>query len=134
MQAERPFRVRHYECDAYGHLNNTTYLHYLEEVEIETGGRRPGHIDIRYVSPVSFGDTVVVTAHDADGGRGYEFLRGDDLVYDDATNEVSWEISWEGVDGEPTAMHFHGPALAGEDAGVVQGIGVDGIIQKPFQH
>ena len=75
---ERSFRVRHYECDAYGHLNNTAYLHYLEEVEVDTGtaaGRRPCHIDIRYVTPASFGDTVTVTAADGpDGARHYTFL------------------------------------------------------------
>ena len=28
---ERIFRVRHYECDAYGHVNNTNYLRYMQE-------------------------------------------------------------------------------------------------------
>lgn len=45
--------------------------------------------------------------------------------YDDSSNEVWWEVSWEGLEGTPTAMHFHGPATAGENAGVIQGIGVD---------
>ena len=27
----RTFRIRHYECDAYGHLNNTAYLRYLDD-------------------------------------------------------------------------------------------------------
>jgi acyl-CoA thioester hydrolase len=76
---ERSFRVRHYECDAYGHLNNTAYLHYLEEIEIDEGvaaGRRLRNIDIRYVAPVSFGDTVTVTVgNDGNGGRSYTFTR-----------------------------------------------------------
>ena len=25
------FRVRYYECDAYGHLNNTNYLRWMQE-------------------------------------------------------------------------------------------------------
>ncbi|MCP4165320.1 MAG: acyl-CoA thioesterase [Chloroflexi bacterium] len=28
---EREFRIRHYECDACGHVNNAVYLAYLEE-------------------------------------------------------------------------------------------------------
>lgn len=29
------FRVRHYECDAYGHLNNANYIRYMEEAAFE---------------------------------------------------------------------------------------------------
>jgi acyl-CoA thioester hydrolase len=29
------FKVRHYEMDAYGHVNNAVYLHYLEQAAIE---------------------------------------------------------------------------------------------------
>ncbi len=60
------FRIRHYECDAYGHLNNTTYLRYLDEVEIDAGlagtGWGMAQADITYVSPLGFGDSVTVTA------------------------------------------------------------------------
>ena len=30
MISERSFRVRTYECDSYGHVNNANYLNYLE--------------------------------------------------------------------------------------------------------
>ncbi len=76
---DRSFRVRHYECDAYGHLNNTAYLHYLEEIEIDAGiavGQRLRHIDIRYIASASFGDTLAVTAEDGSGGgREYSYVR-----------------------------------------------------------
>ena len=29
------FRVRQYECDAYGHLNNVNYIRYLQEAIVE---------------------------------------------------------------------------------------------------
>ena len=29
------FKVRHYEMDALGHVNNAVYLHYLEQAAIE---------------------------------------------------------------------------------------------------
>ena len=28
---QRSFRIRHYECDAYGHLNNANYLRFMQE-------------------------------------------------------------------------------------------------------
>ena len=32
--------------------------------------------------------------------------------------ELNWNISWEGLLGDVIAMHFHGPALPGENAGI----------------
>ena len=32
---ERPFRVRHYECDAYGHVNHAHYLRYMQETAFD---------------------------------------------------------------------------------------------------
>jgi acyl-CoA thioesterase FadM len=32
---DRTFRVRYYECDAYGHVNNTHYLRYLQETALD---------------------------------------------------------------------------------------------------
>jgi len=43
--------------------------------------------------------------------------------YDDVTNELSWAISWSGLTGSAVAMHFHGSALPGQNAGVQVDIG-----------
>lgn len=32
---ERPFRIRHYECDAYGHVNHANYLRYMQEAAFD---------------------------------------------------------------------------------------------------
>ena len=37
---------------------------------------------------------------------------------DDATNLFSWDISWSGLTGNETVMHFHGSALPNQNAGV----------------
>ncbi len=78
MASPRPFRIRHYECDAYGHLNNTAYLRYLEEVELAAGrtGAELRAVDLTYVQPLRFGDTVDVAAAagDAPGERRYRYL------------------------------------------------------------
>ncbi|MFQ5967526.1 MAG: thioesterase family protein [Acidimicrobiia bacterium] len=84
----RTFRIRRYECDAYGHVNNTTYLRYLEEAEFEAGLRPNGDprlrtTDIEFVEPLAFGEEVTVTAltdTDEPLRRAYEFHRDADLV------------------------------------------------------
>lgn len=40
-------------------------------------------------------------------------------TYDAYSYKISYTISWSGISGVPTGMHFHGPAMAGENAGVV---------------
>ena len=40
------------------------------------------------------------------------------MTLDDATNLFSWNISWSGLNGTETVMHFHGPALPNQNAGV----------------
>ena len=40
------------------------------------------------------------------------------MTLDDATNLFSWNISWSGLIGNETVMHFHGPASPGVNAGV----------------
>lgn len=40
------------------------------------------------------------------------------IEFDTDTNELSWTITWSGLTGTATAMHFHGPALPNQNAGV----------------
>ena len=42
------------------------------------------------------------------------------------TNFFTWNITWSGLLGTPTLMHFHGPALPNQNAGVQIGTGVAG--------
>ncbi|MCB1314136.1 MAG: CHRD domain-containing protein [Sedimentitalea sp.] len=37
---------------------------------------------------------------------------------DTETGKVTWTVTYEGLTGQATAMHFHGPAAEGEDAPV----------------
>ena len=48
------------------------------------------------------------------------------ILLDTDTSTLSWSISWSGLIGAPLAMHFHGPALPGQPAGVQVGTGVAG--------
>jgi hypothetical protein len=40
-------------------------------------------------------------------------------TYDTATKKLTWKGSYSGLTGEATAAHFHGPAPAGKNAGVM---------------
>ncbi|MBP8972808.1 MAG: acyl-CoA thioesterase [Anaerolineae bacterium] len=72
---ERAFRVRHYECDAYGHVNHVNYLRYMQEAAMDASAAAGYDIaryeelgrlwfvretDISYLHPLHYGDTVIV--------------------------------------------------------------------------
>ncbi len=46
------------------------------------------------------------------------------VIFDDVTKDLSWNITWAGLLGSPFAMHFHGPALPNQDAGIQIDTGV----------
>jgi acyl-CoA thioester hydrolase len=93
------FRVRYYECDAYGHLNNANYLRYMQEAAFDASTKagynhkryaQIGHhwliraTDIEYLRPLVYGDAVQVKTWVSDfrritSRRAYEFrLEGSD--------------------------------------------------------
>lgn len=89
----RDFRIRHYECDAFGHLKNANYVRYMQETAFDASaavGFDPekydqlGHYwliretDIEYLKPVVYGDSVrvktwVLDFHRVRSRRAYEF-------------------------------------------------------------
>ncbi|HUN04995.1 MAG TPA: thioesterase family protein [Aggregatilineales bacterium] len=111
------FAVRHYECDAYGHLNNANYIHYMEEAAFQAStavGYSKARYEamgtlwlaretrIEYLAPLVYGDTVEVKTWVDDfrrvrSRRRYEFRRPGvdtllaqaetDWVYLDATTQ-----------------------------------------------
>jgi acyl-CoA thioester hydrolase len=106
----RTFRVRYYECDAYGHVNNANYLRYMQEAAFDASAAAGydlaryaamGHhwlireTDIEYIQPLRYGDTVHVKTWVADfqrvrSRRAYEFRRdgADELVARASTDWV----------------------------------------------
>ena len=48
------------------------------------------------------------------------------ITFDNVTKQLDWNITWGGLIGIPAAMHFHGPALPVQNAGVQVGTGVAG--------
>lgn len=89
----RSFRVRSYECDAYGDVNNANYLRYMQETAFDASADRGYDLaayavlgrlflvresDVEYLMPLRYGDAFNVTTWVADfrrvrSRRGYEF-------------------------------------------------------------
>lgn len=44
------------------------------------------------------------------------------VSYNKSTKQLSYTATWNGLSGPATAMHFHGPAVAGVSAGVLIGV------------
>jgi acyl-CoA thioester hydrolase len=110
------FRVRYYECDAYGHLSNTNYLRWMQEAAFAASSAvgydfarydEIGYLwlvretDIEYLAPLTYGDEVQVKTWVMDfrrflSRRAYEFthLR---------TGQISARAStdWAYVKAEP---------------------------------
>lgn len=111
------FRVRHYECDAYGHLNNANYARYMEDAAFEASAsvgydkqRYEGmgylwlahETELEYLQPVVYGDTIEVKTWVGDfrrvrSRRFYEFRKAghDELVARAATDWVFIEKATE---------------------------------------
>jgi acyl-CoA thioester hydrolase len=93
----RTFRVRYYECDAYGHVNHAQYLRYMQEAAFDASAAAGYDVaryqamertwliretEIEYLRPLRYGDTVHVKTWVEDfrrirSRRAYEFLRGE---------------------------------------------------------
>jgi len=119
---QRTFRIRHYECDAYGHLNNANYLRYMQETAFDASAAagydmkrydQIGHhwliraTDIEYFRPLRYDDEVEVKTWVADfhrvrSRRIYEFrlTDSDELV---ARAETDW-VYLENATGKPATI------------------------------
>ncbi|MFQ5613382.1 MAG: acyl-[acyl-carrier-protein] thioesterase [Anaerolineae bacterium] len=80
----RRFRVRHYELDSLGHVNNAVYLNYLQQVGMEASADAGYDLDrydemgvlwlvrktiIEYGRPATFGDELLAKTWVSDFGR-----------------------------------------------------------------
>lgn len=53
--------------------------------------------------------------------------------YDAEAGTLTWTVEYEGLTGPATGAHFHGPATAEENAGVVVNIAPEGDIESPIE-
>ena len=96
----RSFRVRHYECDPYGHVNNATYLRYMQEAAFDASAAAGYDFEkyrdlgtlwliretgIEYLRPAAYDQTLAVRTWVADfrrirSRREYEMSVNGDIV------------------------------------------------------
>lgn len=50
---------------------------------------------------------------------------------DSTTGAITWEVTWSGLSGDATMMHFHGPAPLGKNAGVLVDMGKVSGMKSP---
>jgi acyl-CoA thioester hydrolase len=102
------FKVRHYECDAYGHVNQANYLRYMQEAAFgasdAVGFTTKRYTDlglawlayeteIQYLRPLMYGDVFTIKTWVADfrrvrSLRRYEFMRDGVLIARGSTDWV----------------------------------------------
>jgi len=119
MVSECSLRVRTYECDSYGHVNNANYLNYLEyaryellkdvgfdyEKAIDAGyGVFIVRIEINYKRPAVTDDLLTIKTwpikkRAASGTFCQEIRRGDDLL-------VEAEVTWAFVDSNGSPVRI----------------------------
>lgn len=92
------FRIRHYECDGYGHLNHVNYVRFMQEAALDASAAvgwdtaryaEIGHswlireTDIEYLNALHYGESVAITTWVEDfrrvrSRRRYDFRRESD--------------------------------------------------------
>lgn len=100
------FKVRHYEMDAYGHVNNAVYLHYLEQAAIEHSAAA-GFPDER---ARELGGAWVVRKHEI------EYLRP--AAAGDVLQVVTWAVEFKGARAYRDYAIFRVDAESGSRDGV----------------
>lgn len=104
----RKFRIRHYECDAFGHLNHANYVRYMQETAFDASAAAGydsdaynalgrywliRETDIEYIKPTHYGDTLevktwVIDFHRVRSRRAYEIrLQGSDKIVANASTD-----------------------------------------------
>jgi acyl-CoA thioester hydrolase len=104
----RDFRIRHYECDSFGHLNNTNYVRYMQETAFDASAAAGfdskaynalgrfwliRETDIEYLKPSRYGDTLeiktwVMDFHRVRSRRAYEIrVKGSDELTANASTD-----------------------------------------------
>lgn len=54
-----------------------------------------------------------------------------EATFDKESNKLRWKVAYSGLSGPAVAGHFHGPAAAGQNAGVA--LGFQGSVDSPIE-
>jgi acyl-CoA thioester hydrolase len=108
MKHSVTIKVRSYECDSYGHVNNATYLNYLEIARIDfleyigidyVKMRESGYglfvreINIRYINPARAGEELIITSYPIKKGAASGVFR-QEITRRDGRPVADAEVGW----------------------------------------
>lgn len=111
-------RVRTYECDGYGHVNNAVYLNYLEcardqwlldhgldyQALVAAGfGIFVAEAHLTYQSPALPGEELTIATVPHDSGAAWVELK-QTITADRAVLEATLKLVWVGANGRPTRI------------------------------
>lgn len=91
-------------------------------LNLHTNENSGGELRGQAVSQLSFEPNNIISGSQVTGGLSTAGGGAARITYNPDTMELGWDIAFEGLVSGVTAMHFHGPASLGDDAGVQVGI------------
>lgn len=56
-----------------------------------------------------------------------------EITIDSTTKEISWKVTFDGLSGDASAAHIHGPAEPGKNAGPMVNIGMMSGLKSPME-
>jgi acyl-CoA thioester hydrolase len=111
--------VRHYECDAYNHVNNAHYLNYLEyarevllrELDLDYpawiasgNGIFVSEAHLVYHRPATAGDRLTIASTAVDSGAAWILLQQNLNCGPTPVLEARIKLVWVNVQGRPTRI------------------------------
>lgn len=109
------FKVRYYECDAYGHVNNHNYLNYMQEAAFNASTEAGygldeydnlGHVwlprqkQVEFFKPIKYGDTFEITTY-VKGFRRVRSTRVYEFRFEDSDEIIArGETDWIYINSE----------------------------------
>ncbi len=120
LQYEAFFDIRHYECDAFGHVNHGVYLQWMQEAALKALAAagfdithpRPDQPlfqmrenDITYYKPLAYGNAVRVCTRVLEANASH--IRNGYVIYDASSGETAAKgvSEWVLMQGDSLAIH-----------------------------
>ena len=91
-------------------------------LNLHTPANPGGELRGQTVSQLSFTPNVLISGSQEVGPVVTAGGGAAAVVFNTSTNQLFWDVAYEGLTGTVTSAHFHGPAAAGVNAGVKVGL------------